>query len=210
MTRGPAAVGPETTEALVERARSNGLADLNWTAAARSLQARVGWARRTLGEDWPDVSDEALALTADAWLAPALARARRRADLTRVDPSKAIQAALAERRPELDRLLPATLDLPAGRTIPIDYTGDRPRAAVRVQDLFGTTRHPTVAGGRVPITIELLSPAGRPIQVTADVPGFWRGSWREVRREMAGRYPKHPWPEDPSVASPPPPRRRAP
>jgi ATP-dependent helicase HrpB len=209
-TKGLPEAGPEAAEALVERARSNRLADLNWTPTARSLQARVGWARRALGEEWPDVSDEALARTADAWLAPMLARARRRADLARVDPSKAIQSALGGRRHELDRMLPSTLDLPSGRRIPIDYTGDRPRATVRVQDLFGTTRHPTVAGGRVPITLELLSPAGRPIQVTADLPGFWRGSWREARREMAGRYPKHPWPEDPSVASPPPPALRTP
>jgi ATP-dependent helicase HrpB len=159
-------------------------------------------ARRALGEDWPDVSDAALAARADQWLTPLLTGARGRSDLARVDPSVAIRAALGARRAELDRLLPSALDLPNGRRVPIDYRGDRPRAAVRVQELFGTATHPSVAGGRVPVTLELLSPAGRPIQVTADLPGFWTGSWREVRREMAGRYPKHPWPDDPTTASP--------
>jgi ATP-dependent helicase HrpB len=176
---------------------------LHWSPQVRSLQARAGWARRELGASWPDVSDAALAANADEWLTPLLKGARGRTDLARVDPSIAIRRALGARRPELDSLLPATLGLAGGRTAAIDYTADRPRAAVRVQELFGTTTHPTVAGGRVPVILELLSPAGRPIQVTADLPGFWAGSWREVRREMAGRYPRHPWPEDPATASPP-------
>ena len=209
--RGRAPVGPETTAALVAHAVRSGLAPLKWTPAVRSLQARAGWARRVLGEDWPDVSDAALTEGADAWLTPRLAQAQGRAELARIDPSVAIRAALGGRRPELDVLVPSALDLPAGRRAPIDYRGDRPRAAVRVQDLFGITTHPTVASGRVPITLELLSPAGRPIQVTADLPAFWTGSWRQVRLEMAGRYPRHPWPDDPTTASAPsgraPPRR---
>jgi ATP-dependent helicase HrpB len=155
-----------------------------------------------LGEDWPDVSDFALTAAASEWLTPLLTGARGRSDLSRVDPTVAIRAALGGRRAELDRLVPSALDLTAGRRAPIDYSGDRPRASVRVQELFGTTTHPAVAGGRVPVTLELLSPAGRPIQITADLPGFWTGSWREVRREMAGRYPKHTWPDDPATASP--------
>ena len=111
-----------------------------------------------------------------------------------------IGAALGGRRRELDRVAPSGLDLPGGRRVPIDYDGERARAAVRVQELFGVATHPTVGGGRIPLTLELLSPAGRPIQVTADLPGFWAGSWREVRREMAGRYPKHSWPDDPTTA----------
>jgi ATP-dependent helicase HrpB len=101
---------------------------------------------------------------------------------------------------ELDVLAPPSLALPTGRTVPIDYSADQPSARVRVQDLFGTTEHPT-AGGR-PIVLHLLSPADRPIQVTADLPGFWSGSWSDVRKELAGRYPKHQWPLDPATAAP--------
>jgi ATP-dependent helicase HrpB len=205
---GPAPAGPDTTAALVAHAVGTGLASLNWTPAARSLQARVGWARRALGEAWPDVSDAALVETAEEWLTPRLAGARGRADLKRVDPAVAIRAALGGQSRELDVLLPSSLTLGSGRKLSVDYTGDQPRAAVRVQELYGTAVQPSVAGGRVPVTLELLSPAGRPIQVTADLPGFWAGSWRLVRREMAGRYPKHSWPEDPS--SPPPAARRGP
>jgi ATP-dependent helicase HrpB len=199
---GPAPPGPNTTAALVAHAVQTGLSGLNWTPAARSLQARARWARQAMGDDWPDTSDAALAARADEWLTPVLTGARGQSDLARVDPSVAIRAALGGRRAQLDRLLPSTLHLPNGRKVPIDYNGDRPRAAIRVQELFGTATHPSVADGRVPITLELLSPAGRPIQVTADLPGFWSGSWREVRREMAGRYPKHQWPDDPTTASP--------
>lgn len=199
---GRASAGRDTTAALVAHTVRTKLTVLNWTPAARSLQARIGWARRVLGEDWPDVSDFALTAAASEWLTPLLTGARGRSDLSRVDPTVAIRAALGGRRAELDRLVPSALDLTAGRRVPIDYSGDRPRASVRVQELFGTTTHPAVAGGRVPVTLELLSPAGRPIQITADLPGFWTGSWREVRREMAGRYPKHTWPDDPATASP--------
>jgi ATP-dependent helicase HrpB len=195
--------GPEATAALVAHAVRTGLAALNWSPRARSLQARAGWARRELGATWPDVSDAALAAGAGDWLAPLLKGARGRADLARVDLLPAIRRALGAQQAGLDALLPAGLNLGGGRTATIDYTGDRPRAAVRVQELFGTVTNPTVAGGSVPVTLELLSPAGRAIQVTADLPGFWAGSWREVRQEMARRYPRHAWPEDPAKASPP-------
>jgi ATP-dependent RNA helicase HrpB len=201
--RGPAQPGPATAAALVAQAVREGLAGLRWTPAARSLQTRAGWARRALGADWPDLSDPALAARAEEWLVPLLRGATGRAGLARVDPALPIRAALGRRLAELDRLLPPTLKLPGGRSAPIDYRDDAPRAAVRVQDLFGTTVHPSVADGRVPITLELLSPAGRPIQITADLPGFWTGSWRQVRKEMAARYPRHPWPEDPTTAAPP-------
>jgi ATP-dependent helicase HrpB len=201
--RSRASPGPETTAALVAHAVQTDLSSLNWSPQARSLQARAGWARRELGASWPDVSDATLAAGADEWLAPLLKSARGRIDLARVDPSIPLRTALGPSRAELDRLLPPALDLAGGRKATIDYSGDRPRAAVRVQELFGTSAHPTVASGRVPVTLELLSPAGRPMQVTADLPGFWAGSWREVRREMARRYPRHQWPEDPATASPP-------
>ena len=196
---GPATAGPATTAALVARAAETGVTELGWTAAARALQNRAGWARRALGPDWPDVSDAGLAATAGDWLAGALAGAIGRADLARVDPAAAIRRMLGPRAGELDRLLPASVELVSGRRVPVDYSGERPRIAARAQDLYGTRVHPTVAAGRVPVTVEVLSPAGRPIQVTSDLPAFWAGSWREVRKEMAGRYPKHFWPEDPAA-----------
>jgi ATP-dependent helicase HrpB len=183
-----------------------GLDVLGWTPTARALQARTAWARRALGDDWPDVSDEALAAGASDWLAANLQRATSRADLARTDPSVAIRAALGPRGHQLDRLAPATLELPGGRKVAIDYDTERPRISARAQDLYGITVHPTVAGGRTPVTVEVLSPAGRPIQITADLPTFWRGSWREIRKEMAGRYPKHAWPDDPATSPPPNPR----
>jgi ATP-dependent helicase HrpB len=102
----------------------------------------------------------------------------------------------------LDRLAPRTVTVASGRAVTVDYGGDAPVIATRVQDLYGTTVHPTVLDGRVPLVVHLLSPAGRPVQVTADLPAFWAGSWREVRKELAGRYPKHQWPLDPSTAEP--------
>ena len=198
----PPTPGPETAAALLAHVVRAGLVGLGWTTAARTFQARVGWARRSLGESWPDVSDAALVARADEWLAPLLTRARGRDDLARVDPLPALRGMLGARSGELDRLLPKTVELESGRQVPIDYEGERPRISVRVQELFGTKVHPSIGGGKIPITVELLSPAGRPIQITADLPGFWRGSWREVRREMAGRYPKHPWPEDPTDSPP--------
>jgi ATP-dependent helicase HrpB len=195
--------GPETTAALVAHAARTRLAVLGWSPASRSLQARVAWARRVLGESWPDVSDTALTASAPEWLTPLLKGARGRSELARVDPSAAIRAALGGRSVELEQLLPPSLELPGGRRTAIAYDDDRPRAAVRVQDLFGVGVHPRVAGGSVPITLELLSPAGRPIQITDDLPRFWSGSWREVRREMIARYPKHSWPDNPAAVSPP-------
>lgn len=202
-TRSPARPGPDTTAALVAHAVATRLGVLGWTPAARQLQARAAWARRVLGDDWPDVSDDALAAGVDGWLPVGLQRATGRAELARVDPVAAIRAALGPQAHELDRLAPSTLGLPGGRRVAVDYEGERPRMSARAQDLYGVTVHPTVAGGRLPVTVELLSPAGRPIQITADLPAFWRGSWREVRKEMARRYPKHAWPDDPATSPPP-------
>ena len=201
-SQGSARPGADTTAALVARAVDTGLGVLGWTASARALQARAGWARSALGEGWPDVSDQALAGRANDWLGDALRKATGRADLARIDPSGAIRAALGSRAHELDRMVPTTIELAGGRRLPIDYSGEQPRISARAQDLYGTTIHPTIAGGKVPLTVEVLSPAGRPVQVTADLPAFWRGSWQQVRKEMAGRYPKHTWPENPTSAQP--------
>ncbi len=197
--------GPATTAALVERVRATRLAALGIDRAA-DLRARVDFVRRHHAEaaaGWPDLGDRALVATLDEWLGPHLAGATGRADLERLDPSLLLAGLLGwDRSLVLAEEAPPTLATPTGRSVPIDYTRDPPVAAVRVQDLFGTTTHPTLAGGRVPLVLELLSPADRPLQVTSDLPGFWSGSWAAVRKEMAGRYPKHHWPVDPAAAAP--------
>ena len=208
-SEGPAPAGDATLAAMIERVRVTGLAILHWTPAARDLQSRAGFAHRALGSDWPDLSDRALLDTLDQWLAPHLMQATRRVDFERLDLTRLLRDQLGHRRlAELDRIVPTTLTLTSGRSLTIDYSGADPTAAARVQDLFGTTTHPTVAHGRVAVVVHLLSPAGRPVQVTADLPSFWAGSWTEVRKQMAGRYPKHDWPVDPATATPPRPRRR--
>ena len=206
-TEGPAPAGEATTRALVARVRATRLAALRWTAKARALQARTAFARRTLGEPWPDLSDSALIATLDDWLMPLLAGATDRSGIENVDVTGALRRRLGHLAPELDRIAPAQLTVASGRQVDIDYSGTQPAIAVRVQDLFGTAVHPTVAHGTVPVVVQLLSPAGRPVQVTADLPGFWAGTWADVRKEMAGRYPKHPWPLDPLAARPPARRR---
>ena len=197
----PAAV----VAALLRRLRELGLGALRWGEAAGPLRARVAF----LGAldphaAWPDLSDATLLETAESWLAPRLAGRTR---LEAVDPAE-LDAALRDHLPwELQRRLdaeaPARLSTLAGGSAPIDYAAEGgPRAEVRVQELFGLREHPTVACGRTPLTLALLSPARRPVQTTRDLPGFWAGSWREVRTEMKGRYPRHPWPEDPASATP--------
>ncbi|HEX2046910.1 MAG TPA: ATP-dependent helicase HrpB [Acidimicrobiales bacterium] len=197
-TERPAPPGPSTTGALLARVRATRLGALRWTDRARALQQRAVFARRTLGDDWPDLSDPALLATLDDWLAPLLGGATSRADIDSVDVLAVLRRQLGRRLRELDRVVPATLVVGRGRQVAVDYSGDQPAIAVRVQDLFGTTTHPTVAGGKIPVVVHLLSPAGRPVQVTTDLPGFWAGSWHAVRKEMAGRYPKHAWPADPA------------
>jgi ATP-dependent helicase HrpB len=193
--------GEATTTALLDRARATGLAVLGWSGASISLRERVAFLHRNVGEPWPDWSIAALSSTLDEWLAPYLPGATRRADLERVDLAMVLRSQLPwPAGADLDVLAPERLALPTGRSVPIDYTADEPTASVRVQDLFGTRTHPT-AGGR-PIVLHLLSPADRPIQITADLPGFWAGSWAEVRKDLAGRYPKHQWPADPATAEP--------
>jgi len=196
--------GPMVVVALLERVRSSAGRALPWTPKARLLQQRVGFLRRTLGELWPDLSDGALLADLEGWLAPLLTDARGRADLEGVDLRRLLAAGMDHRRrADLDRLAPLTVTV-GSREMPIDWSGELPTLTARVQALFGITSHPTVAGGAVPIVVHLLSPAGRPVQVTSDLPGFWAGSWKDVRKAMAGRYPKHAWPEDPSqVMSPP-------
>ncbi|HVL27702.1 MAG TPA: ATP-dependent helicase C-terminal domain-containing protein, partial [Acidimicrobiales bacterium] len=199
-----APAGAEVTAHLLAEARSTQLAALRWTEEARSLQQRVAFLRRAAGADWPDLSDGALLTGVDEWLAPLLAGATRRRELAKVDMARVLRGMLGHQRAaEVDRLAPLAWTTPAGRRLPLDYGGDQPAARVRVQDVFGVATHPTVAGGRVPVVLHLLSPADRPVQLTADLPRFWAGSYAAVRKEMSGRYPKHPWPDDPARAAPP-------
>jgi ATP-dependent helicase HrpB len=177
--RRPPKPGPETEAALRTR-----LDLLRWTPAARALQARVAFARRVVGDDWPDL-DGAVDLTGVT-------------DLRTVDVLRALRSRLGRRAHELDRLVPTTVAVASGREVTVDYESDPPSISVRAQELYGTTVHPTVAG--VPLTVEVLSPANRPIQVTADLPGFWSGSWAAVRKDMISAYPKHAWPADPATA----------
>ncbi|MEO6652332.1 MAG: ATP-dependent helicase HrpB [Ilumatobacteraceae bacterium] len=193
--------GDATTAALMNRARATGLAVLGWSKTSIELRQRVDSLHRSLGDPWPDWSIERLTGTLDEWLAPYLAGATGRRDLEHLDLTMVLRSQLPwPQGAELDELAPSRLELATGRSVAIDYSGDEPTASVRVQDLFGTTTHPT-AGGR-PIVLHLLSPADRPVQVTADLPGFWAGTWADVRKDLAGRYPKHRWPVDAATATP--------
>lgn len=189
---------------MLNEVRDSRLLRLPWANITFGLRARVDLLRRLDGEAWPDFSDEALLSDLEAWLEPVLHGHR---SLTEVRPDHLHQAILGrlpwDRHQTLDRLAPERWQAPTGSRLLIDYAAEGgPGVAVRVQELFGLNDHPTIAGGRVPLTLSLLSPAHRPIQVTKDLPGFWRGSWKDVRSEMRGRYPKHDWPEDPSASSP--------
>jgi ATP-dependent helicase HrpB len=203
---GPPGPGPDTEAALVERVRATRLGALGPDDGVRSLQQRVAFVRgrgHREPPDLPDLSDAALLADLDGWLPPFLAGATGRADLDRLDLEMVLLSRIGfDDQRELDRLAPRRLRLPTGRDVEIDYGGDAPSVRVRVQEVFGLSEHPTVLGGAVPVVLHLLSPADRPVQVTADLPGFWAGSWAEVRKDMAGRYPKHAWPEDPASAEP--------
>jgi ATP-dependent helicase HrpB len=188
---------PAQTAATLADALASRLDSLPWSDAARQMQARVAHLRALEPEAWPDLSDAALAASVQDWLAPHLAGMARLADTAGLDLAAILRGGLGrERAAALDRLLPVQLDLPGGRA-GIDYLAPVPVASARAQAFYGLARTPTLAGGRVPLRLALLSPAGRPVAVTADLAGFWRGAWGEVRREMRGRYPRHDWPERP-------------
>ncbi len=198
----PAAPGDATVAAIVERVRATRLGVLHWTDRARQLRQRLAFASTHLGGDWPSVDDKTLLASLEEWLVPFLHRATNRADIAGIDLEMVLTTMLSwDQQTQLATLVPANLTTAAGRTVAIDYERDNPTVSVRVQDMFGTLTHPTVANG-LPLTIELLSPADRPIQITNDLPGFWSGSWSMVRKDLAGRYPKHQWPADPAAAAP--------
>ncbi|MFJ4482265.1 ATP-dependent helicase HrpB [Streptomyces longwoodensis] len=190
--------------ALLEGLRQEGLGLLRWTPDALVLRQRLAFLRLHLGAPWPDVSDEALHARVDEWLQPELGRARRRADLARIDAGQALGRLLPWATGEaarLDELAPERVAVPSGSRIRVDYADpERPVLAVKLQEMFGLAETPRVAG--VPLLVHLLSPAGRPAAVTADLASFWKDGYRGVRAELRGRYPKHPWPEDPATAEP--------
>jgi ATP-dependent helicase HrpB len=191
--------------ALLAGIRARGLDVLPWDRDARDLRARIAFLHRTLDGGWPDVSDEALLTGLQGWLAPFLSGARRRRDLDRVELVQALTTLVGwDRAADLDRLAPTHLEVPSGSRVRLDYhdEGGIPVLPVKLQEMFGATRTPAVAGGRVPVVVHLLSPARRPVQVTQDLAGFWERGYPEVRAELRGRYPKHPWPEDPTSATP--------
>lgn len=188
-------------QALCSGLRQAGLAALPWNAKSRQLRARLGWLHRTLGPPWSDMGDAALLAQLDAWFAPFQHGVTA---FSQIDPASLFDGLLSlvphHQQRELDRHAPTHFHTPAGSHLPIRYDGDTPVLAVRVQELFGLRQHPTIGDGAQPLVLELLSPAQRPIQTTRDLPGFWAGSWADVRAEMRGRYPKHPWPDDPAAA----------
>ncbi|THA35849.1 ATP-dependent helicase HrpB [Streptomyces sp. A1277] len=187
-------------EALVEGLRREGPGLLRWSRDAGQLRERLAFLRRELGEPWPDVSDEALLGRPGQWLEPELSRARRRSDLAGIDAGQALRRLLPWATGEavrLDELAPERIEVPSGSRIRVEYGGEQPVLAVKLQELFGLQETPRVAG--VPVLVHLLSPAGRPAAVTADLASFWREGYKAVRAELRGRYPKHPWPEDPTT-----------
>lgn len=200
----PVPADAETARALARGIADAGIERLPFSAASRQWRERVMFLRAAEGEPWPDLSDAALAASAEAWLAPFLTGRTSLADISGADVGNALHALLPyELTARLEAEAPTHFTAPTGSRLAIDYGAEGgPAVEVRVQELFGLTAHPAIAGGRVPLTLALLSPAHRPIQVTKDLPQFWRGSWRDVRSDMRGRYPKHPWPENPAEAPP--------
>lgn len=193
----------EAAAALARALTASGIDALPWNEGARRLRQRLAFLHH-VDDSWPDVSDAALAQSIDAWLAPRIVGMRSRADVARLDLGAALLEHITwQQRAALDELAPTHITVPSGSRIPIDYTDPaQPVLAVRLQEMFACAETPRIAGGRVALTLHLLSPAHRPLQVTRDLAGFWRTSYFDVRREMRGRYPKHDWPENPLAATP--------
>ena len=197
-----AAAHEDTPRVLAEGIAAMGIGRLPWSKAQTQLRDRVAFLRRAEGETWPDLSDAALAARASDWLAPHLAGKTALADIGADDLAAALDALTPwDMKRRLDAEAPTHFEAPTGTRAAVDYDAEAgPTISIRVQELYGLSTHPALAGGRVPLTLELLSPAHRPIQVTRDLPGFWRGSWAGVKSEMKGRYPRHLWPDDPAGA----------
>jgi ATP-dependent helicase HrpB len=194
----------ETARVLADGLIASGLDRLPWSKPTKQWRDRVMFLRKAEGEAWPDLSDDALAAQREAWLVPALSDKTSLKEFSSGDLSDALMKLLPwELRARLEREAPTHFEAPTGTMLAIDYEAEQgPTIAVRLQELFGLNTHPSIAKGAVPLVLELLSPAHRPVQVTRDLPGFWRGSYAAVRSDLRGRYPRHPWPEDPASAMP--------
>lgn len=195
--------GEDVSFILARGIASEGVSKLSWSKAQQQLRARVAFLRQA-GGDWPDLSDDALAQDGCAFLQPFLAGKAKIADVSAEDLSNAIDALIPwAQRQKLEHDAPTHFEAPTGNRHAVDYEGaSAPALHIRVQELYGLKEHPTIANGRLPLTLYLLSPAHRPIQITRDLPGFWAGSWAAVKSDMRGQYPKHPWPDDPANALP--------
>ena len=198
--------GDAVTAAMIAGIGEMGLGALPWTPEIEAFRARIAFLRAAEGEssEWPDLSDAALLVTLDSWLAPFLTGVMRRAHLARLDLRAALEAQLDwKQKKRLDEVAPTHVTVPSGSRIPIDYSDPAsPVLAVRLQEMFGAAETPRIAGGRVPLLLHLLSPARRPVQVTRDLASFWKTAYAAVRADLRGQYPKHYWPDDPLQAEP--------
>ncbi len=190
--------------ALIAQIRQQGLKLLPWTAELRQWQAKTTLIRQALpGDNWPDIADDHLLATLEHWLGSYLQPVNLLSDFKKLNLKTILQSVFSwEQLQQIERLAPSRLKVPSGSSITIDYTRSPPVLAVKLQEMFGCTETPTLVGGKIPLLIHLLSPAGRPLQVTQDLAGFWQSSYHDVKRDMKGRYPKHPWPDDPLTALP--------
>jgi ATP-dependent helicase HrpB len=206
LSEAPMALQPsaETARVLADGLIASGLDRLPWSKPLKQWRDRVMFLRAAEGAPWPDLSDDALAAQREAWLVPVLYDKTSLKDISAGDLSDALMTLLPwELRARLEREAPTHFEAPTGTQLAIDYEAEQgPTIAVRLQELFGLNTHPSIAKGKIPLVLELLSPAHRPVQVTRDLPGFWRGSYAAVRSDLRGRYPRHPWPEDPASAMP--------
>ncbi|MDE2601357.1 MAG: ATP-dependent helicase HrpB, partial [Bradyrhizobium sp.] len=208
LSEAPLALTPsaETARVLADGLIAAGLDKLPWSKQAKQWRDRVTFLRKAEGDSsaWPDLSDNALAGQRENWLTPVLHDKLSLKEFSSGDLSDALLTLLPwELRARLEREAPTHFEAPTGTQLAIDYEAEQgPTIAVRLQELFGLNTHPSIAKGKIPLVLELLSPAHRPVQVTRDLPGFWRGSYAAVRSDLRGRYPRHPWPEDPANAMP--------
>jgi ATP-dependent helicase HrpB len=210
LSEAPLALQPsaEAARVLADGLIAAGLDRLPWSKPLKQWRDRVMFLRKAEGEalqhSWPDLSDDALTAQRESWLVPALYDKTSLKDFSAGDMSDALMTLLPwELRARLEREAPTHFEAPTGTMLAIEYEAEQgPTIAVRLQELFGLNTHPSIAKGAVPLVLELLSPAHRPVQVTRDLPGFWRGSYGAVRSDLRGRYPRHPWPEDPASAVP--------